>query len=514
MEIATLIGRLRELPGFPSDGVPIEVRQTHASVVVIAGDDVYKLKKPVNFGFLDYSTVKRRRAMCRAEVRLNRRLAPTVYLGTGELRPNAGEPGDWVVHMRRLDDAASLEAMVRDRRASPGDMERAAELVARFHREARRGPDADAWGSPAVIVANVAENFEQIAPFVGQALSPAMFDSLRSYGDEVLLSKRALFEARVSAGCIAECHGDLRAEHVYFEPEGISVIDCVEFSERYRCQDVASDVAFLTMDLERLGRPDLAQRFLARYEELTPYRVRDVLDFYGCYRAVVRGKVACLRSAGEGMSDSQREAAIIEAIGYFGLALRLARGEPRPLLAVMCGLTGTGKSTLAERLGPALGTEVLVADVVRKELAGLAANQRVADAPDAGLYSERMNERVYHELLRRARLLLRSGRSVLLDGTYRREADRAAAREAAERCGARFVAVECVAAEPLIRDRLDRRWAAGTSPSDGRWEVYLAQKAAYEPPRELAAAEHIVVDSAATLADQVLQAVDRLAKSH
>jgi len=505
MDTEKLVRRLRELPGFPAGDPPYRVRETHASLVVLVGDDVYKLKKPVDFGFLDYSTVERRRAMCRAEVELNRRLAPTVYYGVGELRPFEGEPADGVVHMRRLDDALSLESLVREATATVADLERLAEVVARFHQTATRGPEVGRWGTPDAIAANARENFEQIEPFVGRALSPELFVRLRDESERFLADRRGLLEERVRAGCIADCHGDLRAEHVYFEPGGISIIDCIEFSDRYRCQDVLSDVGFLAMDLERLGRRDLADIFVARYDELTPFGSPEVLDFYRGYRAIVRGKVACLTAAGS-EDPAEAEAAIIAAIGYFELAARFASGERRPLALAMCGLTGTGKSTLAAVLGKAIGAKLITADVVRKELAGVAVDMRVADAPDTGLYSPEMNARVYDEMHRRAGELLRDRRNVILDATYRRRSDREAAAAMATTHAARFAVVSCEASQDVIRDRLERRWASGTSLSDGRWEVYLAQRDAYDRPGE---DEQVIrVDTEQPLAPQVLAVVD------
>ncbi len=505
MDIERLLRRLRELPGFPAGGVPHEVRETHASVVVLVGNEVYKLKKPVNFEFLDYSTAERRRVACQAEVELNRRLAPSVYYGTGELPPFEGEPADWVVHMRRLDDRASLESMVREHRAAKAEMEQLAEVVARFHRQALRGPEAGRWGTPEAIAANVRENFSQVEPYVGRALTPRMFELLRDWNERFLSASRALLEGRVQDGCIADCHGDLRAEHVYFEPGGISIIDCVEFSDRYRCQDVASDVGFLAMDLQRLGRRDLATDFINRYDELTPYHVREVLGFYLGYRAIVRGKVACLKVAGSASPD-EAEAVMIEAAGYFGRALRFVVARDRPLALAMCGLTGTGKSTLAQALGRALGAEVLSADLIRKELAGIEAGERVADAPDTGLYSPGMNARVYEELHRRAEALLRDGRDIIMDATYRRRADRDNASQVAAAAGATFAIVSCEAPEGVIRERLARRWASGGSASDGRWEVYLAQRNVYEAPE--GDEPVITVDTEQPLRAQVLAAVD------
>ena len=333
MDIGELIDRLRDPACYPRHPAAVEVRQTHASAVFIAGEDVYKLKKPVNFGFLDFSTLPRRGRMCRREVALNRRLAPTVYLGevrlvdrAGQLRiGGAGRLVDYFVHMRRLADETSLAAMVADGRATTESVDAVADVLASFHLGAARGGRIDAYGAAAAIRGNVEENFTQVGPFVGKTIGAETFGEIEDASRRFLAEHETLFRERMARGCIRDGHGDLRAEHVYFESRGISIIDCIEFNERFRYGDVASDVAFLAMDLESLGVPDLAAAFVRRYAEQTPFAIGEVLDFYRCYRAFVRGKVASLRSAEPELDACERESARAEARRDFDLALNYAR---------------------------------------------------------------------------------------------------------------------------------------------------------------------------------------------
>lgn len=505
-------------PAFYGAGGPVEVRETHASVVFLVGGDVYKLKKPVNFGFLDYSTLARRRLMCRREVELNRRLAPGVYLGvipitkgpTGFALGGRGQTVDYLVHMRRLDDEESLAALVRSGRATEVDVRRVARRIAAFHAQAARGPSIDRFGRPAAITRNHEENFAQVRPFVGSVISRETFDEIASGARRFLANERETLLSRVAAGNIRDGHGDLRAEHVYLE-DGIEIIDCIEFNRRFRYADTAADLAFLAMDLDALGAPDLSRALVAEYARAAGDDVAPVIRFYLCYRAFTRGKVACLRSSQPGQPQAARDAEVAEARRYFHLALKYARADSRPVLVLMAGLTGTGKSTLAAALGDVLAAEVVTADEVRKRLAGISAGEHRDDPLDSGLYAPEVNVQVYGALLAAAESALLRGRSVILDGTYRRRSDRDAARFLARRIGARFAAVECLAPDEVVRERIEQRRAEVSSWSDGRWEVYLQQRAAFEPLDEIASLERVIVDASAPLAmqtEQVLHLVE------
>lgn len=504
-----LLDALR-IPAFYGADGPVEVRETHASLVFLVGSDVYKLKKPVSFGFLDYSTLARRKLMCHREVELNRRLAPGVYLGVvpvvrgpaGFALGGRGEVAEYLVHMRRLDDDRSLAALARRDEATERQVRAVARRIAAFHATAATGRAIAAFGRPAAIARNHEENFAQVAPFVGRAISRGTFDEVAATARVFLRDQRDLLEARVEGGYIRDGHGDLRAEHVYLE-DGIEIIDCIEFNRRFRYADTAADLAFLAMDLDASGAPDLSRALLDEYRRAPGSEVGPVLPFYLAYRAFTRGKVACFRAEQPGQDARARDAEVLEARRFFHLALEYARGNRRPTLLLLSGLTGTGKSTLSSALGEVLAAKVVTADAVRKQLAGINAGAHADEPLDAGLYSPETNVRVYGELLAAAEEALTRGRNVILDATYRRRADRDAARFLARRLGARFAVVECVAPEGVVRERIERRRAEGSSWSDGRWEVYLHQRETFEPLLELTSCEHLAVATADTIASQV-----------
>lgn len=510
---AALLKALRDPAFYAADG-PVEVRETHASLVFLVGADAYKLKKPVDFGFLDYSTLARRRLMCRREVELNRRLAPGVYLGVvpvtkerkGFALGGRGAVIDCLVHMRRLNDGNSLSALVRRREATEAGVRRVARKIAAFHSGAGRGPAIDAFGRPSAIARNHEENFAQVRPFVGHAISGETFTEITEAARRYLKEQRPALLARIAGGHIRDGHGDLRAEHVYME-NGVEIIDCIEFTRRFRYADTAADAGFLAMDLEAHGVPDLARAFVAEYTHASADDMGPVLGFYQCYRAFTRGKVACLRWVQPGQEQAARDSELAEARRFFHLALKYARGGGGPVLILMCGLTGTGKSTLAAALGEVLAAEVVTADEVRKRMAGVPAEAGRDEPLDTGLYAPAMNAQVYEALHAAAECTLRRGRNVILDATYRRRSDRAAAGTMARRLGAELFVIECTAPERAVRERIERRRNEGGGWSDGRWEVYLQQRAAFEPLEELRERERIAIDTTQPLAVQVAEAL-------
>jgi len=440
----------------------VSMRTTHASWVFLVGDEAWKVKRPVDFGFLDFRTVEARRRFCEDEVRLNRRFAPAVYLGVEPLRASSDGlafegPGpivDWAVRMRRLPERASAAAMLRRGMLGPERLAAVAERLAAFLGAVRVTP---AFGELDLLRRNVDENFAQAAPFVGDLVERATLDDVRSFQLGALESQRDRFAARVGEGRIREGHGDLRLEHVYFlpPPDGIVAIDCVEFSERFRCGDVAGEAAFLAMELEGARRPDLAAGFLARFAEASDdFGLYGVVDFYLSYRAWVRGKVAAFMAsdatAEAGLRASKRD----EARRQFALARSFAGApiDPR-FLIVVGGVIGSGKTTLAAALGRALAAPVASSDRVRKAVAGLPPTAR----GDASLYTPAAVERNYGEVLRRAQAVLASGRGAILDATFSTRGRREQAAELARATGAALVFIETRCAD---RDVLEARLAA------------------------------------------------------
>ncbi len=494
---------------------PVEVRETHASLVYLTPFDAYKLKKPVDLGFLDYSTLRRRGRMCRQEVALNRRLAPDVYRGvekvtrdrSGGFRLNGrGRVVDYLVHMRRLPDEGSLEAAARAGRASIDDLRRVGARIGGFHNEAAPAP---ARFGPVTFLLNAAENLAVLQPGGGTTLPAAVVEELARYFHEARQRFRGTLDARVAAGRIRDGHGDLRAEHVYLE-DGIEIIDCVEFSPRYRLSDTALDFAFLVMDLTAGGFLDLIEPLVEAYERETNDRIADVMPLYCWYRALVRAKVAGVVERDPGMPEEKRQEAALSVRRYVYHALRFAREERRPVLLAVGGLPGTGKTTLAGALAAATGATVASADATRKRLGGIGPGVHPQAAIGAGLYTEEMNRRVYDGLNTDADEALRRGRSVVVDATFRRRADRERLRKLARARGARFVMVECVAPEEVVAERLRRREAVPDAWSDATLDTYRAHRAEFEPANELAPGEHLRVSTVGCLPGQVDEVLWRL----
>lgn len=478
-------------PGFyPHRPETVELRQTHISFVFIAGAEVYKVKKPVRFTFLDFTRLEQRRHYCAEEVRLNRRLAPDVYLGVVGLKREKGEWGltaeddpaaeEYAVRMRRLPDDRTLDRMLQ-RGAVPGEaIERLAALLVDFHRRAERSDEITANGAPAAIQRVLEDNYAGSAPFHGITIAAEDDERIQNFARSFLEKNGETFRRRMAEKRICDGHADLHADHIYLTEPPV-IVDCVEFSPTFRWCDVASDLAFLAMDLDHHGRADLRELLVTRYAELAadPGLAR-LVPFYACYRAYVRGKVDSLKSAESEIGEEERERARQSARRHFALALRYTWAYS-PALAVVCGLSGSGKSHLAQALVDRTGFTLIGSDAVRKEIAGIEPTARLQGAAHARLYSPQMSERTYDELFARARRELASGRGVVLDATFQLRRGRDQARQVAAAAGVPFALVECVAADSLVRERLAERNRRGKDPSDADWSVYQRQQRNREP---------------------------------
>ncbi len=505
-----------------------ELIETHISWVFLRPDEVFKVKKPVNFGFLDFTALPGRRAACFAEVELNSRLAPGVYQGVvpvlrdsrglhhvgpcpNEAAGGGGDVVDYAVHMKRLPQAARADLRLQRGELGVADIDALAACLARFHARAAQGAHISEFGRVQVIRGNVEENFAQARSLLGPLASGDVESEVEQRQLGFLGSHAALFERRVEGGYIRDGHGDLRLEHAYMVDTGEPVIiDCIEFNERFRFADVCADLAFLSMDLRWHGRVDLAERLLARYaRETGDHELYALVDFYESYRAYVRAKVSALSLASTSLTFEARRQLEARARGYLLLALaseRPALGSPR--LVAVGGMIASGKSSVAEALGSVMGALVIGSDETRKRLHGVEPATPLHDAAWQATYSPEATERVYSELIRRARVVLESGRSVIIDATFRSRADRAAVRRLATATRASFTFVECRASDPVARARLDSR-ARGPSVSDGRLEIYDDFVARYEPVTELASTEHVAVDTSGPLE----QSIERLSRA-
>jgi hypothetical protein len=491
------LARPEAWPGDPSAAGGVSWVQTHLSHVFLTRERVYKFRKAVDLGFVCFLDREERNADCLREVRLNRRLAPDVYLGVAPLRagpggPSVGEPAEALagaaehcVVMRRLPEGRDALSLLERGRLEAGQVERVAERIARFHAEHGLGTPApfspEEWLER--VSAPVRANFESMAGAPAAAPGEAVA-TLRGLSERFLAERAPALEARRRAGRAVDGHGDLHLQHVWFAGDALDprVIDCLEFDERLRHVDAASDVAFLAMDLAYRGAARLGERFLRRYaREADDFDLYAVVDFFASYRAAVRAKVAAIAAGDPGIGSAQRERAAASAQRHLALGISLLEPRPRAPLVLVGGTVGRGKSTLAEALAEEVGGVVVSSDRVRKRLAGLPATERRAGDWREGLYAPAMTERVYAALLERAAPVLEAGRVAILDATWARAAHRAAARRLAAERGvpARLLAARC--APGVALERLARRAAEGRDASDAGPELLAASVRSFEP---------------------------------
>jgi aminoglycoside phosphotransferase family enzyme/predicted kinase len=504
-----------------------EVRliETHISWVLLASErpEVYKIKKSVNLGFLDFSSFEAREHACRTEVRINRRLAPRVYLGVVPVRRTTdgrftfGQTGpivDWAVRMRMLDESRRA-----DRLLSRGELTRAhidviATRLAAFHAESPSTIRIARCAAPEAIARHVRDNFASLRETATSLVPSTTIDDLERSQAAFLADRRDVLERRMCDGAIRDGHGDLRLEHVFLSDanDGLEIIDGIEFDERYRYGDVCSDIAFLAMDLARLGRVDLSERFIAAYARIAnDYDLYAVLDFYTSYRACVRAKIAAMGASGRWSPEPARAAAAGEARRYLRLA-ESARERPviPPMLIAIGGGIATGKSTLAERLGVELSAPIVDADRTRKFMLGVRPTEHVGDGEWEGPYDPAFSRRVYDELLRRAGVVLASGRPVILDASFRSADARAKARALAAAHGVPFRFFECVAPTEICRARLASRMMTANV-SDATPALLDSFTERFESVVELPREEHVRIETSGTGADPLEQAMTSVA---
>lgn len=497
----------------------LRLHETHSSWVVLAGPYAYKLKKPVNLGFLDFTTIERRRADCEEELRLNRRFSPQLYLGVVEVtergdhyriggEPGSGEPAVW---MRRLPEEGMLPARLARGEVDTRLARRIGRTLAGLHGDAETGPDINAYGHPSSVVANWRENFEQMEPFVGRTVSSDVNKDIRTYVDRFVAEQTPLLWRRVADGHVRDGHGDLHAASICIDDGRILLFDSLQFAPRYRCADLASEVAFLAMDFEYHGRADLAWAFVDSYVRASgDDGLPRLLDFYTCYRAYVRGKVRSLRLAQ--MSGDEGRRVIAEARAYFDLAWVHAGGLPRAPMVITMGLPASGKTTLARALAGRLGLVHLSSDVARKRMAGIEPTQRGGDAFGSGLYDPAMTRSTYAALRRDAARWLRRGRGVVVDATFGDPTERAHMQRLARRLGAEVRVVLCDADDATLIARLERRATERGVVSDARVELWPELRAAFTPPEEQPSV--LRVDATRNMEDTTEQALALLRDSY
>lgn len=487
-----------------------DLRETHSGVVLLLGEEAYKLKKPVRLPFLDFSTPERRRAACEREIALNRRLAPDVYLGLASLDRPMGATGtagtaEPLVAMRRMPAASRLSRLAGGGAGST-QVRAVARLMAQFHTHAERGPRISAAGRRDRVLLRWRRNLSEAAELAGSPIPGDLLDRIRSRSERYLAGREGLFEERIAQGKVVDGHGDLLADDIFCLPDGPRVLDCLDFDDQLRYVDQIDDIACLAMDLLRLGRPDLAAQLVHGYLEFNGDRPpRSLIHHYIAYRAFMRAKVTAVRL--QSPRADHRSAFAEDPVALSELALgHLHTATVR--LVLVGGPPGSGKSTLAGSLAERLGFDLVASDPVRKELAGIAPQTSAAAPFEEGIYTDAWTARTYAELRSRAGMLLARGESVILDASWRDPGQRAAVARLADDAAAELVQLRCevpadVAAERLRERRgvsdADERIAAAIRDRRAPWPDSIGIDTAQAPDQAVdAAVAAVLADGAAT----------------
>jgi aminoglycoside phosphotransferase family enzyme/predicted kinase len=477
---------------YPVESRTVSLIQTHVSWLFLTDTHVFKLKKPVAFDFVDFSTVELRRFYCHEELRLNRRLCPEIYeqvialreTETGAAFGGNGKVIDYAVMMKRLPAERMLDRLVDSGSVSTAEIQLIARMIATFHSHAPTSPHISTFGTLEQIQFNWQENFHQTLQFEDSTLPQNVRETIRTCVDTWISSQHDLFTGRISNGFIRECDGDIHLGNICLTNSTAYIFDCIEFNERFRCSDTAADIAFLLMDLEYHRRPDLADAALSTYLEISgDTECARLMPFYQTYRAFVRGKVESFTLRDPGISGELRDEAEQRAVRYFRLAQGYCLRQRLPqTLYITCGTMGCGKSTLAEQLACELGLKIFNSDRVRKQMAGLTPETAAAAPFGEGLYAAEMSRQTYLSLMQSADRELAAGHSVIIDAGFGTQELRSECARLAATHRAAFVIVFVQCDSPEQRRRLRERSSQGGSISDGREELLDLQTQRFEPP--------------------------------
>jgi aminoglycoside phosphotransferase family enzyme/predicted kinase len=496
MENIDLFKNLKDPSTYGSNVNSVNVLQTHISYVALTGKFAYKIKKPVNFGFLNFSTLKKRKFFCEEEIRLNRRLCPEIYLDVVpittrndhlEINGN-GKTVDYAVKMKEFPQENIMTNLLKKNKLDEETFEEIAEILVKFYKSDKNTNEISQYGTAELFKKNTDENFEQTESLIGITIDKEVFDFIKTSTNLFLEKNKDLFEKRIKNGFIHDCHGDLHTGNIVILDGKICIFDCIEFNKRFRFSDVASDIGFLAMDLDFLGYPYYSSYLIEQYvEKSKDTGIFDVLNFYKCYRAYVRGKVAGFKLNDSNIKESEKQEIIKNATKYFDLAKYYASlfsfklKQEKPVLFITSGLTGTGKTTVARKIAVDYSAYVVDTDSVRKEIQGIDKFEKHHDEYNTGLYSPEKMAYTYERVFEKAGKLLKNKRNVVLDATFKTKELRDKAKALAKKTNVFFLVLHSVCPEEVVKKYLDER-VKKKSVSDGRWEIYVKQKDSFEPP--------------------------------
>ncbi|WP_432821251.1 AAA family ATPase [Trichloromonas sp.] len=507
MDAESLHKAMLNLDTYPGEAGPVTFRETHVSRLYFTARHVYKIKKRVDFGFLNFTSLDRRRFYSQEELRLNRRFCAETYLEIVEIRRHGtgcragtgleGDLVDYAVRMKRLPQERMLDVLIEaDEPTLSVDIQRLGRHLGQLHLDSEIRQHTGGRTHADMVALNWEENLRQTAPFVGKTLPTKGQALVAAHVDRFISEQSALLEQREKSGFVIDGHGDLHAEHICLT-DPICIYDCIEFNERFRVGDRLADLAFLLMDLEHRNRRDLAASLLYAYHETTGADpdLPILLPFYKLYRAWVRGKVLSFLTRDSSADPTEQKPALGQAQSYFSLAISYLCP---PALILTCGLMGAGKTTVARELAQVLGARLLRSDELRKQLSGMTPADRDHAGFGQGIYSPGMSKKTYQGLLEEAKKRLAHGQTVIVDASFALSRDREQFRQTAEASGVAFRILWMTCSEKTLLNRLLRRQAAADDASDGRPELLDQQKGLFQSPSQ--EADILQVDTSSDIA--------------
>ncbi len=497
MDQETFVEQLQNPKTFGlSNKSDIQLIQTHISFVVLTKSFAYKIKKSVDFGFLDFSTLEKRKHFCHEELRLNSRLCPELYKDVIKFTETSdgkhieingeGSVVDYAVKMKLFPQENIMTHLLQKQKITSDHIDELVDELVTFYEKSSATEEIASFGSIDAVKQNIDENFEQTRDKIDITISKDEFTHIKQANELFFKNKNDLLKHRKKNGYIKSCHGDLHSGNIVLFNDSLCVFDCIEFNKRFRYIDVASDIGFFAMDLDIQNQPYLSSYLIQQYlKKSNDDTLLDVLNLYKSYRAYVRGKVLGFQLDDPHVDKKKKQALLDQIKPYFSLSayyaslMNIQVKQKQPIVFMMSGLTGTGKSTIAEKISVDYRAQIINTDVVRKEDIGVDKFERHLDNPNTGMYSPKRVHQTYEKVMDHAETLLRQGKNVVLDATFQKQQHRNMAKALAAKFNAPLIPIYCTCPEEIAKQWLEDRMKS-KSVSDGRWEIYQIQKESFE----------------------------------
>lgn len=477
--------------------------ETHVSWVILTGHYAYKIKKPVDFEFLDYSSLDKRHYYCQEELRLNKQWAPEIYCGVLAIYGTAAQPNligegeviEYAVKMREFPQSTLFSRLLVDQGLSFPLMDELAKRIATFHRRAKQALAENEFGTPGHVHAPVIQNFDQIRPLLSEVEDLLQLDNISRWAEQQYQRLHGVFAQRKAQGFIRECHGDIYLNNIILWEGRPVIFDCIEFNDDFRWTDVMADIGFLAMDLEDNQQPEFAHQLINTYlKQSGDYFGLTVLPYYQAYRAVVRAKVALFQLFSPGLTEQQKVGIKTSYRSYMALAERYTQPSQKALL--LChGFSGSGKSTLAQEVMHHFGAIHISSDIERKRNAGLAFTADSKSGINQNLYSPENTEKTYRHLVQLAELILQAGYPVVIDATCLQAYQRDLFAAVAQRLAIPFTILSCQAPPAFLQQAIIQRAALQQDASEADLTILEMQRDSYEALSEAEQACTIIINT-------------------